>query len=80
MNPSAVGTGVENVGVNAAPKAAEPDTVADPAAKPVRVVAILTVETTPRVNPVTVNGRIAPLAVSVETAPGLPAAIDVVNV
>jgi len=79
VNPSAVATTVENVGVNAAPRAAEPVTDADPDAKPVRVVATLTIDDTPPVNPVTVNGRKVPLAVPAVTIPVLPGAIDGVN-
>ncbi len=80
VNPVAVDTGVENVGVNAAPCVAVPVTVADPDAYPALVVATLTVDDTPPANPVTVNGRTAPLTVPFVTTPALPAAIDGVNV
>jgi hypothetical protein len=80
VNPSGVATGVENVGVNAAPRFAAPVTVAAPDGYPVLIVATLTVDDTPTVNPVTVNGRIAPLAEPAETAPALPGLIVGVNV
>jgi hypothetical protein len=80
VKPSAVATGVEKVGVNAAPRLAEPVTVAAPDGYPVLVVATFTVDDTPPVTPVIVNGRIPPLAVPFATEPVLPAAIDGVKV
>ncbi len=80
VNPVAVDTGAENVGVNAAPSVAVPVTVAVPDAYPDLVVATLTVDDPPRVNPVTVNGNTAPLTVPFVTTPVPPAAIDGVNV
>jgi len=80
VNPSAVDTGVENVGTGAAGKVV-PVTVATPDSYPDLVVATLTVEDTPAATPVTINPRVAPLAVpSQTTVPVLPAAIVGVNV
>ncbi len=79
VNPVAVATGIENVGTKPA-GSVTPVTIADPEANPALVVATLTVDDPPRVNPVTVNGRTAPLTVPFVTTPVPPAAIDGVNV
>jgi hypothetical protein len=42
--------------------------------------ATLTIDDAPTANPLTVNGKTAPLAVPFVTVPGLPAAIVGVNV
>jgi hypothetical protein len=80
VNPSAVGTGVSNVGFNAAPRSAEPATVADPEANPARDVATLTVDDTLGATPVIFNGNDVPLAGPDVTVPVLPATINGVNV
>jgi hypothetical protein len=79
VKPSVVGTGVENVGANAA-RSAAPDTVPAPDRYPVLDVDTLTVDEIPAATPVTVNGSTLPLTVPVVTVPALPAVIDGVKV
>jgi hypothetical protein len=80
VNPSAVFTGAENVGVNATPGRAAPTTVAEPETYPARDVDTLTVDDTPGATPVTVNGNTAPLGVPSVTIPVLPQGMDGVKV
>ena len=77
VKPSAVATGDENVGVNAALKAAELVTVADPFAYPARDVETVTVADAPADRPVTVNGNVDPETVPAETDPADTEGVDV---
>jgi hypothetical protein len=78
VKPVAVATGVENVGVNAANKAA-PATVFDPETYPSLVATTLTVADAPGATRVTVNGNDVPTPTPGMTVP-LPTLIVGVNV